>query len=1074
MSVRVDKVQLHLEFFTDESGKFAKSIEDTKRLNKELVASQKEVEKLEKEFKKADEKGANTLHIERKLELARQRMQQLGNEVTRTGASLANLDLSRVAPSQLQQRLRQITQQLQSIPPHLRDTVPHARALEQEFQAINRQINANNTRLRGTVQEIDNARASSSRFGGVLEGAFSMFLGGGILGVVTSVIGVIGNLGKATLQASMEMETNLISITTLLNGNEKAAKAFYDQIQKMAARTPFETKDLAEAGKQLLVFGYSTDDAIKLLGRLGDVAAVTQVPITDLANIVGKAKLGELIQGEELNQLADRGIAVFDELAKVLGVSTAEIKKLGSEGKISYKDLQKAIEMTTEKGGKFYEGMLKQSQTVSGLWSTVKDNFSLLMQTMTSGSTDFLKPFLKVIGDIIGGINEVFTTGKKATGEYGDVINYFVMVLKSLGIVFKVVWEAGKLLWEGFKLQVSALSSLSQKVGEFIAWGEKLPIIGSIFKGISNTIKVLGEYIDNASATTAGFGAATQAILDNMKNAWLLAVNVVKVAAKEIELAFTVDSGKRQAIQGEIANLRQWAASNAQGFKSVSEAYHNARNAAINAAQVAQTQEAALAKKREENAKKTDPKEAAKAAKEAKKEREEAYKAALELEDLQRERMLFIYEQALYDKRLTQNEFVRKEFETDAIHQRNMIALHEAYLKTLNKGTKEYFEVEKKIFEERRKLQETTAILSGRNRNLEPLEALPSRPAEGGVASEQEAIRKRLAEAQMKYDTQEAVANQQRFGRLVNSELATQKRILEIRQKAYEEQLRILRENGQAETKEYKDIAEKKAATDAALVDNKKRTAELQRELETVAMDMTSEALQIGIDLLSKDEEARKKHATAIKAFSIGKILVDLAQETQAIWLNANSNPINALIPGAGTAIAIGQTALAVGRATVATKAVLNQKFARGGLIKMLGGDTHANGGTKGVFSDGTQVEMERGEVLAVVNAQNAPALAMLSRINAANGNGDAFFERGGVFSTTSINPGLFFPAQNTTTTAAQGNSSDKALMYAMLQKFDELKMSVEKNREVKLYRDKLNDAEASDAEDRNLAAWRF
>ncbi|MEG7685978.1 tape measure protein, partial [Listeria monocytogenes] len=79
--------------------------------------------------------------------------------------------------------------------------------------------------------------------------------------------------------------------------------------------------------------------------------------------IVGKAKLGQKIQGEELNQLADRGINLFPELAKVLKTNEENIKKLGSEGKIAYSDLEKAIELATEKGGKFNGLMEKQSQT---------------------------------------------------------------------------------------------------------------------------------------------------------------------------------------------------------------------------------------------------------------------------------------------------------------------------------------------------------------------------------------------------------------------------------------------------------------------------------------------------------------------------------------------------------------------------------------------------------------------------------------------------------------------------------------------------------------------------------------
>ena len=49
------------------------------------------------------------------------------------------------------------------------------------------------------------------------------------------------------------------------------------------------------------------------------------------------------------------------------------------------------------------------------------------------------------------------------------------------------------------------------------------------------------------------------------------------------------------------------------------------------------------------------------------------------------------------------------------------------------------------------------------------------------------------------------------------------------------------------------------------------------------------------------------------------------------------------------------------------------------------------------MFSDGTRVEVERGEAFVVVNRKNTPLLRTLSEVNARNGNGVPFMERGGV-----------------------------------------------------------------------------
>jgi hypothetical protein len=58
-------------------------------------------------------------------------------------------------------------------------------------------------------------------------------------------------------------------------------------------------------------------------------------------------------------------------------------------------------------------------------------------------------------------------------------------------------------------------------------------------------------------------------------------------------------------------------------------------------------------------------------------------------------------------------------------------------------------------------------------------------------------------------------------------------------------------------------------------------------------------------------------------------------------------------------------------------------KFAKGGLF---GGQSHANGGTKGVFSDGTQIEVEKDESFFILNKRATPLISQLSNINMATG----------------------------------------------------------------------------------------
>lgn len=67
----------------------------------------------------------------------------------------------------------------------------------------------------------------------------------------------------------------------------------------------------------------------------------------------------------------------------------------------------------------------------------------------------------------------------------------------------------------------------------------------------------------------------------------------------------------------------------------------------------------------------------------------------------------------------------------------------------------------------------------------------------------------------------------------------------------------------------------------------------------------------------------------------------------------------------------------------------------RKGKSGVFGGKPHSSGGTRGYFEDGTALEVEEGEVFAVVNKQDSKTLRGLSDINSRHGK--SFFREGGM-----------------------------------------------------------------------------
>jgi phage tail tape-measure protein len=98
---------------------------------------------------------------------------------------------------------------------------------------------------------------------------------------------------------------------------------------------------------------------------------------------------------EDINQLTGRGIPIIQELAKRFGVAESEVRKMVETGKVEFENLDAAFDALTSTGGKFSGMMERQSRTIAGMWSSLKDNFNALLRDMATPVTVALQPKLQ-------------------------------------------------------------------------------------------------------------------------------------------------------------------------------------------------------------------------------------------------------------------------------------------------------------------------------------------------------------------------------------------------------------------------------------------------------------------------------------------------------------------------------------------------------------------------------------------------------------------------------------------------------------------------------------------------------
>lgn len=232
----------------------------------------------------------------------------------------------------------------------------------------------------------------------------------------TVMANVFSKLGSAALSAAegfissgieynAQIEKYTTGFTNML-GSAEAAQQVMSQIQEDAAKTPFDVESLTKANQYLISAGENASYARNTIMALGDAVSATGGGNDELnrmsQNLQQIANTGKATAAD-IKQFAYAGIDVYGILADYTGKSTAEVQKMT----ISYDLLTQALQAASEEGGRYYNSMDTQSQTMNGRVSTLKDNVSQLAGLLTGDLSGG-------IGVVIGNLNDLIVKAQEA------------------------------------------------------------------------------------------------------------------------------------------------------------------------------------------------------------------------------------------------------------------------------------------------------------------------------------------------------------------------------------------------------------------------------------------------------------------------------------------------------------------------------------------------------------------------------------------------------------------------------------------------------------------------------------
>lgn len=354
-----------------------------------------------------------------------------------------------------------------------------------------------------TTKEINNLGKESEKLNDgftVLKGTMANLASQAISKVVDGFKELVG--GAVDYQKSMEYYTT--SFTVMTGSAEKASET----VQKLAdigATTPFDMPQLADATSLLMNFGFSADDAVDSMMMLGDISQGNADKLDTIARAYGKINSAQKVSLESINMMIDAGFNPLQEISEHTGESMQSLYDRISKGKVSVDEITESMKRSTSEGGKYFQSMDAQSQTLDGRLSTLSD-------TVNSKLGEALQPILQkaadewipnvttaidnmdmdsvvtVIDDIISGIGNLFGF----IMDNGDTI---ISIVAGIGTAM-VTWNVVNMI-NGVITAIQAFrvanegASVAQALLNTVMNANPIMLVATLLAGLTATIITL-------------------------------------------------------------------------------------------------------------------------------------------------------------------------------------------------------------------------------------------------------------------------------------------------------------------------------------------------------------------------------------------------------------------------------------------------------------------------------------------------------------------------------------------------------------------------------------------------------
>ena len=430
-----------------------------------------------------------------------------------------------------------------------------------DVETYERKVQQLNSELEQTDGKASEAAGGLGKIGSVLAGFASLSFAKSMLDTADAMQSI-----NAQVRQVVSSESEYLAVQRQLLDVANNTRASLESTANLYVSTSRALKDYGYTQQEILTFTEATNNAM----AIGGVQAQQQAAaLMQLSQALGSG----VLQGDEFKSIAEAAPILLDTIAEYMGKSRAEIKKLGSEGKLTADVIFKAISGASEKFG---EQAAKMPMTMGQALTVFSNNWQSMVSKLLndSGAMSGIAAIIRLIADnlnlvvpIVAGFAVAVAAAVAPTLALNLALlaNPFGIIAVSIGTVIGLIARFGDEIdvfgggWSNLSDVIRAVwqlitETIGEAVGTVKSWFDGLT--GWLNENVGGWSSLFGRVM---SVISSAIGAYVNIYINTFATGWML----IKEAANNMP-QFFANLGK--TIGNVFISAIEWMLNKAVGM----------------------------------------------------------------------------------------------------------------------------------------------------------------------------------------------------------------------------------------------------------------------------------------------------------------------------------------------------------------------------------------------------------------------------------------------------------------------------------------------------------------------------